>query len=475
MDLKGKVIRISPSAATLFMDCGVAYRKKYIEGRVTKDKKDSEAISFGSALHRTTEGFNPKIWEEIHEEKTGTPPNKEIHDKAEEHFWKTLPAKVHPVYKDLQRILPQESKKEVFIYMPFPKAEVAGAKWIMECHIDMVWNNWLNCGDLKTSTKKPEVALPSLMKGPQSYMYLWAIGTGNFSYLYAQRPTINIKKGETNQDFHDRCMLWLEENGKTAQKIDLQYTKQQVEIYLLELQAKMVHAFKHDIFSPGPACRKWYSPCDYYDDCFKETPLEKNYNENGFDTDQSRIKITNDHWCLDYLGQEIPDTKNYRKKNDYRELYKDFYDPPKEEEVIDVKVEKEEEKEEEKENDLLSLVDEPKEGILDVLSTPLLWEELFEKESEENKKNFLTAFAKKLDLTSLAKVKNLIKKVVNELITGKIKLEKNEVPKLPWVLKWEKKDVLTSIRKSDETYITNSELKDEFFSFVIYKTLKGEL
>lgn len=460
MDLRGKVIRISPSAAGTYKDCPLMYKKKYIEGRVSNDKKDGEALYFGSSLHRSVEGFNPRIFKDIHEEKTGAKPDTFTLIKAKKHFWNTLPAKTKPVHEDLKRILPEDTKNEVFIYMPFPRPEVAGAKWVMECHIDFVWNQWKNCGDLKTSTKPVEVALPPLMKAAQSYMYLWAIGTGNFSYFYAQRPTINQKTNEEKEAYQARCMEWLKEKGKTAERVDLQYTKQQVELYLLQLQAQMVHSFKHDIFPEGSACRKYYSPCDYYDDCFKNTPMQRDYNVNGFTTNDKRIKITDDHWCIDYLGQEIPDNKNYRKKNDYRELYKTFYEPEeKQEEVIEVA-----------DKTLKDLAEEPMEGILDVVSTEDVWNDLIKDSTPEQLQEFRDDLAKRTGLTSLKKMKDLIARVVNSLVSGKMEFEEKS---LPWIFKHDKEQVLENVTKSDRTYIES--LEKDIFGWTMYKKLKGEL
>lgn len=109
----------------------------------------------------------------------------------------------------------------------------------------------------------------------QTMCYLLATGQTSILYTMIKKPTIRQKKGETDEDFEQRCVDWYEED--TCHKIDCQWiekTQEELSKFEEELDSTLDEMEQQKLFFKCPtSCNKFGRMCEYF-------PLCNNFNEN---------------------------------------------------------------------------------------------------------------------------------------------------------------------------------------------------
>lgn len=110
----------------------------------------------------------------------------------------------------------------------------------------------------------------------QILMYMYLSGARGMYYTLIRKPTIRLKKGESEEEFHDRMLAWYDED--TVNKIRVIYvtrTDAEIEQFADELKSMRDEMENTCNFYRNPGwCHHWGRLCDYASVCLQYDPNE---------------------------------------------------------------------------------------------------------------------------------------------------------------------------------------------------------
>lgn len=117
----------------------------------------------------------------------------------------------------------------------------------------------------------------------QIMMYMWLTGTRKIYYTVIRKPSIRQKKGETDQEFHDRCLDWYSEDTKLKIRIyEVIKTDEEINDFerdLMMIRDEMGLAENYKRFYKNTGwCRHWGRMCEYAQICLHYDPNEEYVN-----------------------------------------------------------------------------------------------------------------------------------------------------------------------------------------------------
>lgn len=241
-------MRVSISRVRLFKSCRRAYELKYIEGLEPIDT--STALEVGRSYHS-------KI-EELYR-------NGSFDDSD---FSKTSAmAKAYEIY--VYPKLKVGSVEEWFSY-ELPHGHSVGGR------VDGVAENGYLVEHKTTSSNLDEYEY-GLEWDEQIPCYMLAYGTNKMMYTIIQKPTIRLKKSETEEEFYHRMVDWYSENTDSKIRcIEITRSEEFLEEFRNELTKmcdEMERAEEQNLMYRNPAyCHHWNRMCEYAQICNNYDP-----------------------------------------------------------------------------------------------------------------------------------------------------------------------------------------------------------
>lgn len=235
-----------------FKSCRRAYELRYIEG--LKPVEVSDALETGRSYHEKLE--------ELY--KTGTFDDSDM-SKA------SAMAKAYEKY--IFREFDVKSVEEPFEFNVSPAHTIVG-------RVDGIVDDG-SIVEHKTTGSDLDGYEFDLEWDEQIPCYMLAYGVNHMTYTIVRKPTIRIKKNESEEEFYQRMVEWYDED--TDSKIRLIYvsrTDEELEEFRKEIVMmcdEMESAEAHGRFYKNPAyCHHWNRLCEYAQVCKNYDP-EENY------------------------------------------------------------------------------------------------------------------------------------------------------------------------------------------------------
>ena len=116
----------------------------------------------------------------------------------------------------------------------------------------------------------------------QILAYMWLTGMRKVWYTVCRKPTIRLKKDETEQDFFYRMLEWYETDTDSKIKLlEIERTDEEVEQFADELLSIVEEMNRtHHFYKNTCHCFKWGRRCEYASICL------------NYDPDQQYIEFT---------------------------------------------------------------------------------------------------------------------------------------------------------------------------------------
>lgn len=110
----------------------------------------------------------------------------------------------------------------------------------------------------------------------QILAYMLAYNVRNMYYTVCRKPTIRLKKGETEEEFFERMIEWYEEDtDKKIALILIERTDEEVEAFKNELHSMCVEIEMSDHYYRNCLwCNAWGRRCEYSSICLNYDPSE---------------------------------------------------------------------------------------------------------------------------------------------------------------------------------------------------------
>ena len=243
-------MRVSISRTKLFKSCRRAYELKYIEG--LEPITSSVALETGKSYHSKLEDLY----------------NKGSFDDSDRSVSSAM-AKAYELY-----IYPQFKVKvaeEWFEYKLNRKHTVIG-------RVDGVAENGYLVEHKTTGSNLTDYEC-DLEWDEQIPCYMMAYGVNTMFYTIVKKPTIRMKKGESEEEFYHRMVEWYSEDTDSKIKcITVYRTDEEIAEFKSELIAmcnEMEKAEKSGTMYRNSAyCRRWNTLCEYAQICKHYDPEE---------------------------------------------------------------------------------------------------------------------------------------------------------------------------------------------------------
>lgn len=241
--------KISISRIRLFKACRRAYELKYVYG--LEPVQTSEALETGKGYHERIEEYV----------KTGELPVDDTKESA---------------------------MAEAYVKYIAPQIHVTVCEeWVEKgCYIGRV-DGIADDGCLvehKTTSMSVEEDYEYMLQwDEQIMMYMYLTETRKMYYTVIRKPSIRQKKGETEKEFHDRCLDWYAEDTQSKIRIyeiiktDEEIAKFKNELDLTVEEMGLAETYKRFYKNTG-WCRHWGRMCDYAQICLHYDPNEEYVN-----------------------------------------------------------------------------------------------------------------------------------------------------------------------------------------------------
>lgn len=111
----------------------------------------------------------------------------------------------------------------------------------------------------------------------QLMTYMYAYKTRKAYYTVCRAPTIRQKKGETEEEFYDRCVEWYDEDtdSKIAMR-EVYHTDKEIEDFIVEQALTIKEMNNCDLFYRNQSyCTKWGRMCEYAPICQHYDPNQE--------------------------------------------------------------------------------------------------------------------------------------------------------------------------------------------------------
>ncbi len=236
------MMRISISKVKLFKACRRAYQLRYEEGLVPVEK--SEALQTGETFHKKIERFNKGDTDVV----DGV--TKE--DAMMSAYIKYIAPKL-----DIDR-------SEVFYDANLNGNQVVGI-------IDAICKDGTLVEYKTTSVDLADEYEYMLQWDEQLLMYMWLTGQRSILYAICRKPTIRLKKNESDEEFFDRMCEWYDEDTDSKIKlIRVERTDEEVEQFYNDLSnivSIMNNSESQDMYRNTGYCKVWGRMCEYAPVC----------------------------------------------------------------------------------------------------------------------------------------------------------------------------------------------------------------
>jgi len=248
-------MKISISGLKLFKACRRAYELKYIEGLTPV--VGAPALAAGSTYHEKLE--------ELY--KTG---DVDVSDLSKESAMALAYKKyIYPVFEVQQ------------VEQWFDAPIIGNDKLIGR--IDGLAKDGSIVEHKSTSAEITEEYEYNLQWDEQILAYMWATGSRKVWYTVCQKPTIRMKKGESEQDFFDRMVDWYDESK--IKVLEIERTDDEIDDFERNLR-KMVEELRTDNYYRNTAyCTCWGRRCEYSPICLHYDPEQEYVEFNRRDKD----------------------------------------------------------------------------------------------------------------------------------------------------------------------------------------------
>lgn len=238
--------RLSITAIKLFKACRKAYQLRYVEGLVPA--QTSEALETGRGYHEGIE----KLYE------TGELPELSTKEAA------MVTAYAKYIMPKVPKFAPEQA---------FECSVTRGKKLIGR--VDGIVSDENAIVEHKTTSKSMEEFEFDLCGDEQLFAYFMATGAQYAYYTVCRKPTIRQKKGETGEEFAQRCLDWYNED--TDSKIKMwRIWNMHLDETKVELRAmfkEIANAEKTGNFYRNTChCEKWGRRCEYAPICLNYDP-----------------------------------------------------------------------------------------------------------------------------------------------------------------------------------------------------------
>ena len=247
--MKGSISRLK-----LFKACRRAYYFKYVEG--LEPVKKAEALEIGSNYHELIEGLY----------NVGCLP---------------------PAENDWSKELAMAVAYQKYIYPKFKvkaveewKEKVCGTH-IMIGRVDGIAEDGYLVEHKTTSLNLDEYEY-NLQWDEQMLVYMWLTGMNHIWYTICRKPTIRLKKNETDEEFFNRMVEWYDEDTEDKIRV-VQIERTQEEINkcmdglvttmndICNLEGNSESAwYKNTCY-----CNYWGRRCDYASICLNYDPTQQ--------------------------------------------------------------------------------------------------------------------------------------------------------------------------------------------------------
>ena len=120
---------------------------------------------------------------------------------------------------------------------------------------------------------------------------MYGTGLRNIWYTIIRKPNIRQKKGESDEEFFNRMVMWYDEEPETKIKlIKLTRTDDEVEKFVRHAERianEIANVTEDDIYQNTAYCTKWGRRCEYAGICLNYDPNVEEYV--GYFKDERRI------------------------------------------------------------------------------------------------------------------------------------------------------------------------------------------
>lgn len=104
-------------------------------------------------------------------------------------------------------------------------------------------------------------------------MYMWLSGARQMYYTVIRKPTIRLKKGETEEEFHDRCVEWYDEDTENKIRVFMVSRTDEEIAEFEESLMRIRDEMQTDHFYRNSGwCNRWGRMCEYASVCLHYDP-----------------------------------------------------------------------------------------------------------------------------------------------------------------------------------------------------------
>lgn len=258
-------MRASNSAIQTFKACRRLYELKYVYG--LEPVQTADALSRGLAYHEGVE----ELIERWNDYTYSTASAEKLSDDPKIRAM-VFAFNVHVIPKlTLNCIKISEIKPEEWIEYETPSGHLVVGR------VDGITTGH-NVIEHKTTSGPIDGAYwQKLEFDEQIPTYMLGCNSQTVYYTVCQTPTIRQKKGESDEDFFDRCVHWYDED--TESKINvltIRKTEKELERFREEQDAILTEMESCKLFYRNPShCMKWGRMCEYASVCMNYDPSQE--------------------------------------------------------------------------------------------------------------------------------------------------------------------------------------------------------
>lgn len=238
----------SISKIKLFKACRKAYEFRYIEKLVPVEKAD--ALEIGSNYHSLLE----KMY-------SGDDSWDDPSDFSKEH---AMACAYH------KHIFPEFSVKLVEGWFSKPVG-----KHLLQGRVDGLASDGLLVEHKTTSAEITEEYEYSLLWDEQILAYMYLTGTRSVYYTICRKPNIRQKKGELDEEFFYRMVMWYEVDlPKKLRVLRISRTDEEVDAFVKEFATVCDEMDRGVIYRNPGYCTRWGRQCEYANVCLNYDPSQ---------------------------------------------------------------------------------------------------------------------------------------------------------------------------------------------------------
>lgn len=260
-------MKVSQSQVKCYKSCKRLYELQYIEG--LRYNKDIDALKTGSSYHSKIEQLYDKGYFDCTGDKT------DAMALAYEKY-------IYPQFK-------VDCAEKWFEY-------ALNEKHILIGRVDAVAKDGLLVEHKSTSGEVGEEYLYNLQWDEQVLSYMLANGVREMYYTVIRKPTIRQKKGETDEEYLQRCGEWYDEDTESKIRVfKVTRTDEEIEEYKQQLIATVDEMEQCHLYYRNTAhCTCWGRRCEYSQICLNYNPKLDYIDFTKIDREKQRKEISED-------------------------------------------------------------------------------------------------------------------------------------------------------------------------------------